>query len=270
MITTLDGVVGGARPPVIFAKNVSNATVAGRPVSLFQFAGSPGPGSPNTGLTGANFVSSSTIPNGVLYHTDPTSGEASYLSRFVAEATQAGTLLLCDRLWDCGPVTNSTSVQTISQPTLPARDSNGATAGLGVQLGIEVVAATSSTAAVCSVSYTNQAGSSGSTAAFIDLPTAAANAQGNFYRIGLAAGDQGVQSVQSIQFTTDWTSGTIALVAYRVLATLELANPLIPNAVDALTGGFPQLFNGVCPFLIFLPNTTTATNVSGQYVETQG
>lgn len=269
-ITTLDGVVAGAQPPVTFAKGVSGAPVAGRPVSFFQFGGIPGPGSPNSGLTGANFSSSSAIPAGMLYHVDPAGGLNSYLSRFVAEATQAGTVLLCDRLWDCGPATNSTSVQTLSQPTLPARDANGATAGLGVQLGIEVVTATSSAAAVCTASYTNSAGTAGSTASLIDLPTAAVNVQGNFYRLGLAAGDQGVRSVQSITFSTAWTSGAIALVAYRVLAVLELANPLIPNAIDALTGGFPQLFNGVCPFLIFIPNTTTASYISGQYIETQG
>lgn len=269
-ITTLDGVIAGAQPPVVFAKNVTNAPVAGRPVSIFQFTGSPGPGVPNTGLTGANYSSSATIPNGILYHADPAGGSNSYLARFIASATQAGTLMLCDRLWDCGPAINSTSTQTLSQPTLPARDANGATAGLGVQLGIEVVGATSSTAAVCTVNYTDAGGSPGNTVGFIDLPTAAVNAQGNFYRIGLAAGDQGVRSVQSIAFGTAWTSGTIALVAYRILATLELANPFVPNALDALTGGFPQLFNGVCPFLIFLPNTTTAANISGQYIETQG
>lgn len=269
-ITTLDGVLAGARPPVVLAKMVSGTMVAGRPVSFFQFGGSPGPGVPNTGLTGANYSSTSTVPNGIIYHTDPAGGLNSYLSRFVAQVTQAGTLFLCDRLWDCGPAINSTSLQTLSQPTLPARDANGATAGLGVQIGIEVVGATSSTAAVCSALYTDSGNNSGNTSTFLDLPTAAVNVQGNFYRMNLAAGDQGVQSVQSITFSTAWTSGTIALVAYRVLAAVEIANPLIPNAVDALTGGFPQLFNGVCPFLLFIPNTTTASTISGQYAETQG
>lgn len=269
-ITTLDGVIAGARPPVTFAKNVTGTLVAGRPVSIFQFAGYPGAGSPNTGLTGANFSSSSAVPAGCLYHTDPGGGSNAYLARFVGEATQAGTLLLCDRLWDSGPATNTSGAQTISQPTLPARDANGATAGLGVQLGIEVTGATSSTAAVVTVTYTNSGGLGSKTAGFIDLPTAAVNAQGNFFRIGMSAGDQGVRSVQTVTFGTPWTSGTIALVAYTVLATLELSNPIVPNALDALTSGFPQLYNGVCPFLIFVPNTTTAVNISGQYIETQG
>lgn len=270
-IQSVDAALAGMRPPVAFAKAVTATLVAGRPTSLFALGGSPGAGTANSGLTGATYVSSSAIPNGIIYHVDPSSGEDAYLARFVASATQAGTLLLCDRLWDCEPATDTTAAQTITfSAGWPARDANGATAGVQVQLGIEVVAATSSTAAVISVSYTNSAGTSGRTGTFIDLPTAATNAIGNFYRIGLQAGDQGVQSVQSVTFSTDWTSGTIALVAYRVLAALELPLAGTPNAIDALTGGMPQLYNGTCPFLIFVPNTTTATNISGEYLETQG
>jgi hypothetical protein len=268
-ITSLDQVLAGAQPCIAYAKNVTATLVAGRPTSLFALTGNPGPGTANTGLTGANYVSSSTVPNGIIYHKDPSSGN-SYLARFLAHCTQPGVVLLLDRLWDCGPAVSSTSAQTISQPTLPARDALGTSNGLGVQLAIEIVAATSSTAAVINVSYTNSGGTASRTGTFIDLPTAAANAIGNFYRIGLQAGDQGVQSVQSVTFSTDWTSGTLALVAYRVLAKLELTQAFVPNAIDALTSGFPQLYNGVCPFVVFIPNTTTASYLTGCYVEAQG
>ena len=46
--------------------------------------------------------------------------------------------------------------------------------------------------------------------------------------------------------------------------------PTAQALVDALTGGRPQIFNGSVPFLLFVPNTTTASNVSGVYTETQG
>ena len=269
-ITTQDGVLAGARPPIHFTKQTTPTLVAGRPTSLYYLGGNPGAGSANTGLTGANYSSSSAVPAGMLYHQDPGSGN-SYLNRFEGVSSgQPGVLLLLDRLWDCEPTIDTTSAITITQPTLPARDANGATSGQGVALAIEVVAATSSTAAVVSISYTNSAGTSGRTGAFIDLPTAATNAIGNWYRISLQAGDLGVQSVQSVTFSTDWTSGTIALVAYRFLAALELPGTGIPNAIDYLTGGFPQLYNGTCPFLVFVPSTTTATLIGGEYVESQG
>lgn len=268
-INSQAGAIAGMQAPVPFAKPSSAAPVLGAPQSLFLLGGNPLAGSPNTGLTGANYSSSSAVPAGILYHKDPPSGNA-YLGRWQLTSSQAGGFLLLDRLWDCGPATASTSAQTITQPTLPARDAAGATNGLGVMLGIEVVTAVSSTAAVVSVSYTNSAGTSGRTAGFVDLPTAATTSIGRFFRIGLQAGDLGVQSVQSVTFSTDWTSGTIALVAYRLLAVLSIAAPNGTNQVDAVSAGFPQLYNGTCAFMVGILDNTVGVTVAGIYQETQG
>lgn len=92
---------------------------------------------------------------------------------------------------------------------------------------------------------------------------------GTFWPCTLQAGDIGVQSVQTINISATMTSGTIAIVLYRILAALEL-QAWIPNALDALTAGFPQIFNGSVPFLVFVPNTTTAATIQGTYIETQG
>jgi hypothetical protein len=60
------------------------------------------------------------------------------------------------------------------------------------------------------------------------------------------------------------------LVAYRMLACLEVSQTQTLNAIDAITGGMPQLFNGTTPFLILMPNQTNSANIMGQYIETQG
>lgn len=268
-ITSQAGAIAGLMPPVPFVKAGTGTQVIGAPQSFYLSAGNPAAGTANTGLTGANYSSSSAVPAGILYHQDPPSGDA-YIARLLASCAQQATLLLLDRLWDCGPATASTSAQTITQPTLPARDANGATVGLGVMLGIEVITAVSSTAAVISVSYTNSVGVSGRTGTFIDLPTAATTAIGRFYRIGLMAGDYGVQSVQSVTFSTDWTSGTIALVAYRLLAELEMPVPAVANQLDAVSAALPRIYNGTCPFLVAIPSGTGTISVSGVYQETQG
>ena len=39
---------------------------------------------------------------------------------------------------------------------------------------------------------------------------------------------------------------------------------------DAITGGFPQLQNGVVPFFLALPTSTTGGVMQGAYTETQG
>ena len=268
-ITTQAGAIAGMMPPVHFAKATTATLVANAPQSFYTLGGTPSAGAANSGLTGAVYSSSSAVPAGFLYHLDPPSADA-YLARLVATVTIPGTLLLLDRLWDCEPATDSTAAQTITPPTWPARDINGSTAGLGVQLGIEVIAATSSTAAVVSVSYTNSAGTASRTGAFIDLPTAATTAIGRFFRIGLQAGDYGVQSVQTVTFSTDWTSGTIALVAYRVIAKMDIQLPNVANQIDAVSAALPRIYNGSCLFFVFIPETTTASFLSGCYEETQG
>jgi hypothetical protein len=268
-IATLDGVIAGMQPARLIAKAVTATLVAGRPASLWSLAGSPGAGSFDNTLNGVVLSSSSALVNGQIPHYDPGSGNA-YLARLQAAATQSGVLLLLDRLWHNGGITiTSTSAQNITSPTWPARDINGSTNGDGVHLAVEVSAATGSGTPTITISYTNQAGVSGRTATNI-IATVASSAIGATYLIGLQAGDTGVRSVQSLTLSATWTSGTINLVAFRPLAALELPGNFIPNAIDAVTGGMPRLYNGTVPWLVFVPNTTTASVITGQYVETHG
>jgi hypothetical protein len=268
-IATLDAALAGMRPPVAFAKGVTATLVAGRPASLWALAGAPGAGAFDTTLNGVNLSSSSAQVAGQLAHTDPVSGN-SYLARLSGAASQAGKLLLLDRIWHNGGITiTSTSAQSITTPTFPARDNAGSSNGDGILLAVEVSGATGTGTPTLTASYTNQAGTSGHSASNLDAAVAS-SAIGAFYRLGLQAGDTGVRSVQSLTLSATWTSGTINLVAYRLLAELDLPGAFVPNALDALTSGFPQIPNGAVPFLVFIPSTTTATNVSGSYVETQG
>lgn len=274
-ITTLDGVLAGMRPPMMIAKAVTATLVAGRPASLWSLAGSPGAGSFDTTLNGVVLSSSSALVNGQIPHYDPATGNA-HLARLQAAATQAGTLLLLDRIWHNGGFTiTSTAAQNITSPTWPSRcptsgsDDTPSTNGHGILLALEISAAAGAAAPTITVSYTNQAGTAGRTGTNI-LATANSPAIGATYFIGLQAGDTGVRSVQSLTLSVSWVSGTMNLVAYRLLAALELPGNLMPNAIDAITGGLPRLYNGTVPWLVFVPNTTTASLVTGLYMETQG
>lgn len=276
-ITTLDGALAGFQAPKPFAKAVTPTLVAGRPHSLWYLGGAPGAGTmDSTTSGGAALSSTSAMVSGQLPHVDPGAGNA-YLGRLQAMATQPGTLLLCDRLWHGSDIISaavvsvtSTSLQTLSAfPGLPARDIAASSNGDGVLFGLEIYAATGAGVPTITFNYTNQAGTTSRTAQLID-PIVASGAIGAFYRFGLQAGDTGVRTPVSIQLSATMTSGNFGLVAYRVLAALELTAANVPNAIDALTAGFPRLVNGVVPFLIFIPSTTTASNVSGTYAETQG
>ncbi len=151
----------------------------------------------------------------------------------------------------------------------PARDMNGAIAGEGVFLGVEVSGAAGAAAPTLTISYTNSAGTGAKTGTNI-VATANSPTQGTFYPIGLAAGDTGVQTVQSLTLSASWISGTLSLVAYRVLARLEITLANSPNAADALTAGFARAYDNTVPFLIFIPQTTTSSNIAGHVIWTQG
>jgi hypothetical protein len=273
-IVTLDGIFAGLRPPLEVQKAVTATLVAGRPASLWSLGGMPGAGAFDTTLNGVVLSSSSTIPAGAIPHYDPASGN-SYLAYLDAMATQAGRLLVLDRLWHNGGYTiTSTAAQNSTTPTWPSRcptsgtDDTPTTTGIGVLLALEVSAATGAGTPTITISYTNQAGTAGRTATNI-IATVATSAIGATYFIGLQAGDTGVRSVQSLTLSATWTSGTVNLVAYRKLASINL-QALIPNQADALTGLGTRLYNGVTPWLVFVPNTTTATVVQCGYTETQG
>lgn len=265
-ITTLDGAVAGMQWPRFFQKAVTATLVAGRPASTWALGGNPGAGAFNGTLNGVTLAAPQA---GQIPFTNPVSGN-THLARLQGQATQPGTILLVDRIWHNGGFTiTSTSAQNITSPTWPARDALGATSGTGVLCGMEISAATGAGTPTITMAYTNEAGTASRSATNI-IATVASSAIGAFYPIGLQAGDLGVRSVQSITLSATWTSGTMNLVAYRVLAALELTAAHTPNAIDALTSGFVQLHNDSVPFLIFLPSTTTATNVSGQVIWTQG
>lgn len=265
-ITTLDGLIAGMQYPREFVKAATPTLVAGRPHSLFYLAGVPGAAAaPSPGLAGAAL----TTYAGQLPFANPTSGN-SYLARLAAQATIAGQLVLCDRLWhNSGFTITSTGAQTVNSASWPARSADGTTNGEGVLLGVEISAATGSGTPTITVSYTNQANTSGRSATNV-IATAASSAIGAFYPIGLAAGDTGVRSVQTLTLSATWTSGTMHLVAYRILARLDLSTANTPNSLDAVTGGMPRLFDDTVPFLLFIPSGTTASNITGHAIWSQG
>lgn len=265
-ITTLDGAIAGMKAPRHIAKALTGTLVAGRPVTLWGLAGRPGAGAYNGTLNG---VTLSSPQNGQLPFTNPVSGN-TYLAKLAAAATQPGLLVLADRLWHNGGFTiTSTAAQNITSPTWPARDAAGSTDGDGVLLAVEVSALVGAAAPTITISYTNQAGTAGRSATNIIATNNSAIA-GTMYEIGLQAGDTGVRSVQSLTLSASQISGTINLVAYRILATVELPIAGIPQAVDVLTAGMPRLFDSSVPYLYFVPSTTTTSSIVGNVIFTQG
>lgn len=266
-ISSLDGLLAGMQQPREFIKGVTPTLVVGRPHSLFYLAGIPAAAvAPTPGIGGAVLTSYS----GQIPFTNPGVGN-TYFARIQAMATVPGSLLLCDRLWHNSGITiTSTGEQTFTGSLqIPDRDESGTNAGVGVYGAVEVSGVTGSGTPTLTLKYTASGGGTGRTATNL-VPTVASSAAGAFYPIGLAADDLGIIKAESLTLSTTWTSGTIHVVLYRVIARLELTSGNIPNAIDALTGGFARLYNNSVPFLVFIPSATTASYINGHVIWSQG
>lgn len=266
-ITTVDGLLAGLRPPIDFIKVGATMEAAGVFHTYFYTTGTPGAAAANGLAIGGAALTSYA---GQIPFTNPVSGN-TYLARMTASATTAGKLVLIDRLWHNDTIAETTTTgQTVTSATLPARDRNGSTDGVGVNVAIEVSTATTNAGAVTNttLTYTNDAGTGSKTGTISSFPATAV--AGTFVPFQLAAGDTGVRSIQTLTLGTSYGGGTIHLVMYRVIAELPITTANVGNQIDAFTGGFPRLYDNSVLQLLWLPTGTGATTVTGSIVFAQG
>lgn len=140
-------------------------------------------------------------------------------------------LFLIDRLsHQGGLVGNTTGAQTTNLPTAAL---TRYTDGVGVMIGLHIHTALGSTDSNVTISYTNQAGTSGRTATvhFIDTPSASF-----FYWACLQAGDSGAKSVESVTLSASTlTAGAFGVVLFKPIQLIYAT----PNA-DVLRGLVPS------------------------------
>jgi hypothetical protein len=266
-ITTLQGVKDGLKPPIsIYKGSVAPSGSLGRFVTNFYAGGNPdAAAAPSPGLNGAALTSYA----GQIPWQNPASGNAHIAGIsggvYAASFGGNGSILIFDRLWHNSSISATTTTeQAITSPTWPARDRNGATAGDGVYVAIEVSSATGNAGAITNttLNYTNSSGTSGRTGTIASFPLTAA--AGVVVPFELQAGDVGVRSVQGVTLGTSYVSGTIHLVAYRVLAhfATTYADLETDFLADAISIGLPRVYNSSVPYLVFTVNPTSNTTVA--------
>lgn len=270
-VASVDDLIAGFKPPKFVHKILPGMSGVSK-ASFWAAAGIPGPGSYDSTLNGVVLSSTSAQVNGQVPFVDPAGGQVTKLARLANTANNMGSglMLLCDRLWHNGGFTiTSTGAQSITSPTWPARDENGQTNGVGVLLGVEVSAAVGAATPAITIGYTNSAGTSGRSASNIDDTLSGAPA-GSFFPIGLQSGDDGVRSVQSLTLNASWISGTINLVAYRVIAAIDLNQLYWSSQKDAIGLNLPPLYNGSVPFFMQCTGLTSPSIFSASLVFAQG
>ena len=268
-ITTLDGLIANLLPPQHVYKAAFTGEAAGLLHSSLYLAGRPGAGVANgLGLGGAALTSYA----GQIPFPAAVGGENIHLAGLtLSQAGAIGGALLVDRLWHNDTIAETTTTgQTITSATWPARDENGSTNGVGVMVGIEVSTATTNAGAVTNttLTYTNDAGTGSRTATIASFPATAV--AGTFVPFLLAAGDTGVRSIQTLTLGTSYGGGTIHLVAYRVIAFIPTPTVNIIYDRDAMQLGMPRMYDNSVPHFLYMLTGTGAGLTSGQVVYAQG
>lgn len=254
-----------------FMKSGTAADAAGYWYCTSKDAGFPGawaPGSP--GVNGRVTDGTQAADAGCFPIANPSVG-ANYLTEVNMAAAVNHTHLLFDVLWvNSGLAITTTTAQSITTPTLPARDINGTTNGEGCGIAILCTAAVglAAVASNATVTYTNSDGTGSRTAtlsAIVGSQAPATPVIGTLIWFNLQAGDKGVRSIQSITLNTSWVSGSISLMITRDIATIGTT---IPNVNAQKIIGTPgiRLYNGTCMLHCNLASATTATFYAGELV----
>jgi len=251
-----------------FMKTSTAAKAAGNWYCTSKDVGYPGAWAPGTpGVNGRVTDGMQSADYGCIPITNASSG-SNYLTALDMQSSINHTHDFFDCLWvNSGLVVTTTTAQAIVTPTLPARDVNGTSSGEGCGIALLFVAAATNASAISNttVSYTNSKGAAGRTATLTTATGSAIPASpviGTMIWFALAAGDTGVQSIQSITLGTSLVTGTISLMITRDICTIGTT---IANVAAAKTIGSPgiKLYNGTCLLHNIMASATTATFMSG-------
>lgn len=261
-ITNLDQLISGFGPPYNFIKVGATTEGAGTFHSAWRLQGSPTSGAvPPTYSGGSGYIPDNNT-TGAISYTYPSVGSL-YLARFACGNTVVSNIFLYDRLWHCGGLSMATTgLQTvISGGLIPARDMNGTSSGIGVEIWGEIYSAGGATAATWSVTYTNENGVTGRRATYAHPNNA--ETLGQMFPFMLTTGDKGVQSIQSVTTSNTATAGNLGITLVRRIASIPTVVIGQFGVQDAISLGLPQIYSGSCLAFMYLCSTTTVGTALG-------
>lgn len=250
-ITTLDQYIGAAKQRLTMLKTGARTTVAAQPFSLFDIAGNPGAGTLAIGNTA----------NG-LVHTDATAGypvmnafgggATGYLTKVEFGNTVAMRISLYDRLFSAGAYAFNAATTLATQPSYSARLPG--TDYKGLEIWVEQVTAATGNQAV-TVTYTDDLGNTGHTTGAVGI--GGAPTVGRMWQLPLAAGDQGIQKIESVTGTVA-TVGTFNVHVMRRLWTGRVATAAGGDVHNLTRTGMVQVYATSALFPMIYADSTAS------------
>lgn len=211
---------------IVFNKS-SRTTVGFGWFSVFDLTGQPG-----AGVLAGTSTAAGVVPNDATAGCPPINAFAGanigYIAGLAFANTVAGRVRLSDMLFKAGAYgfaagTTALAAQPSYAARLPGTDYKG------TEVWIEVTTAfLTGTAWQVQVTYTNQDGTAAKASIILPAAAAANLTLGRMYQLNLAAGDTGVQKIESVIVTNGGTAMTAG--NFNVLVLRKLYDVRVPLA----------------------------------------
>lgn len=245
-----------------FQKQSVTGVTANNLISLWTQNGRPGAGAIPPAGSG-EVPTSNTL--GAIPFTNAISPDELFLGKAFVAGTVQGTLILYDRLvHTSGLVGNVGTAQTINSVSVSRPDTTAEDTELWVESYTNVTGLNATTSNV-SVSYTNQAGTTGRNT--IATPFGATSFPARtILQIPLQAGDTGSKDVQSAIIAVPGSAaGNIGVSIVRVLLEIPITEAAQGTLLDILSTGKPKIDPNACLGLAFLTSSTTTGLIQGTF-----
>jgi hypothetical protein len=230
------------------------------PESVFDVAGSPGAGTLAGTSTTAGIVPDGSVAGYPVINAFGGSA-TGYISKVEFGSSVACWIDIYDRLFLAGAYAYNAAVTLSSQPSFSGRVPGG-TDFKGLQLWMECVTAMT-TSLILTVTYTNQDGATGHTTGAVSLGFAPI--LGRCFQMPLAAGDSGIQKVESVTATNS-TAGTFNVMILRPLWSGRVVVANSGDVHDLLRTGMPQVFQTSALYGLITADST-ATGIPDMTIE---
>lgn len=247
-ITTLDGYIASAKQRVLHMKTGSLTAVAGFGISNFAQAGVPAAGTLAVGNTANGIVPTDALAG---YPVIGPISNTGYLSRVEFQSSVACQIIIADVLFSAGAYAYNADVTLASQPSYSSRIPGGNYQN--TEIWLEAVTAFTGNQTI-QINYTDQGGAAGDTGA---IATGIAPIIGRMYRMPLAAGDNGVQSITRVRSSVS-TVGTFNVHVIRPLCSLLVPAAYYGGVLDMLSTGLPRVYADSAIRCIVVPASTAA------------
>jgi hypothetical protein len=246
-------------PFILGGTTAAAAPILGRPLSLWTYNGNPS-GATALPTTATTLTRTST---GALGQANATGGREKWLLGCCMTNSQAGTYILYDRLAQHGGLDGTSAAeQTVNLPVSQTRYANEA----GTMAMLEIYTIIGTTARTVTVKYTNSAGTPNKVSSPVQIGATGWREAQRALLIPYAAGDRGVNSVESVTLSaTTGTAGNFGVVLIKPLAIIHSIG-IGPSAVHDFLSVAPgpiKIKDDACMGLIFIPYTTTVLNMFG-------